>query len=90
MGFKRQKSTGSVDLTEVYDSGRHFIGPDFEFKIFPADAQFLELEDVSVFTSDKLEVTCWSNFKAHVHVIIRNWAASIFFNESFYIVLCAD
>ena len=76
MGFKRQKSTGSVDLTKVYDSGRHFIGPDFEFKIFPADAQFLELEDVSVFTSDKLEVTSWGNVR--VHAIVRNWTAGIF------------
>ncbi|KAL8612319.1 hypothetical protein ACOMHN_062266 [Nucella lapillus] len=55
-GFKRQKSTGSVDTDEVYPGGKYLIGPDFEFKVFTASAHFQNLVDVSVFTSDKLEV----------------------------------
>ncbi|OWF44238.1 uncharacterized protein LOC110458644 [Mizuhopecten yessoensis] len=55
-GFIRQKSTGTVVLDKVYTAGRLFTGPDFEFKVFPADAQQVELSDITVFTADKLEV----------------------------------
>ena len=55
-GFKRQKSTGSVNTDEVYAGGKYFVGPDYEFKIFKASAHFESLVDVTVFTSDKLEV----------------------------------
>ncbi|KAK7113664.1 uncharacterized protein [Littorina saxatilis] len=55
-GFKRQKSTGSVKTDEVYSGGKYLIGPDYEFKTFPASAHFETLRDVTVFTSDKLEV----------------------------------
>ena len=57
MGFARQKSTGTVKLDTVYEHGKHFIGPDFEFKIFPADAHFLTISNIKTFTSDKLEVS---------------------------------
>ncbi|XP_076088758.1 uncharacterized protein LOC143059153 isoform X2 [Mytilus galloprovincialis] len=62
-GLKRQKSTGSVDKTEIYDSGRYFVGPDFEFKVFPSDLHYVELEDAKIFTSDKLEVEVSVNFQ---------------------------
>ena len=55
-GFKRQKSTGSVNTDEVYSGGKYLVGPDFEFKTFKASAHFETLRDVTVFTSDKLEV----------------------------------
>ncbi|PVD39384.1 hypothetical protein C0Q70_02014 [Pomacea canaliculata] len=55
-GFKRQKSTGTVDTKQVYSGGKHFIGPDYEFKIFKATAHYVDLRDVTVFTSDKLEI----------------------------------
>lgn len=55
-GFKRQKSTGTVDKTEVYTTGKHFVGPDVEFKTFNSDAHFVTLSDVAIFTADKLEV----------------------------------
>lgn len=62
MGFKRSKSTGSVDVDNVYTVGKHFIGPDREFKIFPADAQFERFVGVTVFSADRLEVSTeiWS------------------------------
>ena len=48
-----------MDKTEVYGVGRYLIGPDFEFKIFPADLHYVEVKDAKIFTSDKLEVsTC--------------------------------
>lgn len=55
-GFVRQKSTGRVDLSTVYASGKHFIGPDYEFKVFKADAHMVTLNNVAAFTQDKLEV----------------------------------
>ncbi|XP_033728421.1 uncharacterized protein LOC117317661 [Pecten maximus] len=55
-GFLRQKSTGTVTLDKVYTSGRTYTGPDVEFKIFQADAHKVELDDITVFTADKLEV----------------------------------
>jgi hypothetical protein len=40
----------------VYTSGRYFVGPDYTFKKFQADAHFEEVKNIAVFTSDKLEV----------------------------------
>ncbi|XP_022111664.1 uncharacterized protein LOC110990886 [Acanthaster planci] len=55
-GFVRRKSTGSVNTDKVYTSGYYLIGIDYEFKNFKADAHFVDLESVAVFTSDRLEV----------------------------------
>ena len=33
MGFRRSKSTGTVDTDTVYDIGKHFLGPDGDFKV---------------------------------------------------------
>ncbi|XP_066305257.1 uncharacterized protein [Branchiostoma lanceolatum] len=59
-GFIKRKSTGAVSLEKVYSSGRHFVGPDYEFKVFQADAHFEELTNIAIFSFDKLEiqVTC--------------------------------
>jgi hypothetical protein len=62
-GFKRQKSTGSVDKSEVYSTGKYFIGPDAEFKVFNSDAHFITLRDAAIFTADKLEVSFFSIFE---------------------------
>merc|ERR1711939_218730 len=34
-GLLQQKSTGEIDMSEVWGAGNYFIGPDFEFKTFP-------------------------------------------------------
>ncbi|XP_060073159.1 uncharacterized protein LOC132552974 [Ylistrum balloti] len=65
-GFKRQKSTGTVTLDEVYSSGKHLLGPDYEFKIFQADAHFVTLNQVRAFTSDGLEVRLTVNFQYYL------------------------
>lgn len=46
-----------MDKTEVYTTGKHFVGPDVEFKTFNSDAHFVTLSDVAIFTADKLEVS---------------------------------
>lgn len=60
LGLRKQRSTGKVKLDEVYTSGRHFIGPDYTFKTFNADAHFEELKKIVTFSKDKVEVeiTC--------------------------------
>lgn len=65
-GFKRQKSTGSVDVTKVYSGGKYLLGPDAEFKVFKANAHYLNL-NTRVFTADKLEV----NVMFHVQYFLR-------------------
>lgn len=62
-GFRRRKSSGTVDTSKVYSSGRHLVGPDTEFKVFPADAHFVEFQHVTVFTSDKLQVSISARFQ---------------------------
>ncbi|XP_048778067.1 uncharacterized protein LOC125681856 [Ostrea edulis] len=62
-GFKRQKSTGIVDKTDVYTAGRYFYGPDMEFKIFPRDAHYVTLKSAKIFTADKLEVLLTVHFQ---------------------------
>ncbi|XP_078581087.1 uncharacterized protein LOC144864671 [Branchiostoma floridae x Branchiostoma japonicum] len=59
-GFLKRKSTGTVYMDKVYSGGRHFVGPDYHFKVFQADAHFEELSSIAVFSLDKLEirVTC--------------------------------
>lgn len=66
-GFKRQKSTGKVDTSTVYSGGKYLVGPDVEFKRFKADAHFLDLDKVAIFTFDKLEV----KISAHMQYFLR-------------------
>ena len=57
MGFAKRKSTGTVDRSKVYMGGRHFIGVDFTFKIFKADAHIEYFQKMEFFNKDKLTVT---------------------------------
>lgn len=56
-GFARRRTTGTVDTSTVYEGGRHFIGPDFEFKEFYASAQYVYFGHIPIFTTDNLEVS---------------------------------
>ena len=50
-GLHQRKSTGKVDTSKVYDSGRYFLGPDYTFLKYKADAHQLHLKDLAVFSS---------------------------------------
>ena len=63
MGFRRSKSTGSVDTDNVYEFGKHFIGPDGEFKVFPASAVFESFDMIRVFSKDRLEIEITCNLQ---------------------------
>jgi len=56
-GFARRRTTGTVDTDTVYSGGRHFLGPDFEFKEFYAAAQFVYFGHIPIFTTDNLQVS---------------------------------
>ena len=51
MGFVKSKTTGTVDTSEVWTSGRRWIGPDKTFKIFKASAHNITLDRISVFAA---------------------------------------
>lgn len=77
-GFKRQKSTGSVKTDEVFTGGNYLVGPDYEFKTFTASAHYEVLKDVTVFTSDKLELKLDVSFqyflkKEDLPILHRNY-----------------
>ena len=75
MGFKRRKSTGNVDTSRVYTTGRYAVGPDAEFKIFSSVAHFVNLTNVAIFTSDRLEVSRIYNIGERIvpQYISINW-----------------
>lgn len=50
-GLLQRKSTGTVDTSEVYLNGRHFVGPDYTFKKYQADAHFVQLDELGVFSA---------------------------------------
>jgi len=55
-GFIKSRTTGSVDTSVVYTSGRHFVGPDKHFKTFQSTAHLISLENILIFSRDKLEL----------------------------------
>ena len=55
-GFVREKSSGHVDTSKVYTMGKYFVGPGYDFKVYPRNAQTIQLDKVAVFTADRLEV----------------------------------
>ncbi|XP_019613638.1 PREDICTED: uncharacterized protein LOC109461694 isoform X3 [Branchiostoma belcheri] len=62
-GLTKQRTTGAVNTKVVYGPGRHVIGPDFEFKLFPRGAHMVRLNDLAIFTSDLLEVIINCSFQ---------------------------
>lgn len=49
-GLLKRKSTGKVNTSKVYPSGRYLVGPDHQFLKYQADAHLVHLEDVDVFS----------------------------------------
>ena len=50
-GLNQRKTTGSVDVSRVYSSGRYTTGPDHHFIKYPADALYEEFNGLSVFSA---------------------------------------
>ena len=49
-GLKKRR-TGSVDTSKVYGSGRHLVGPAYDFIKYQADAHFVQIKELSVFSA---------------------------------------
>lgn len=49
-GLKKHRM-GKVDTTKVYSSGRHLIGPSYTFVKYQADSHFVQITELSVFSS---------------------------------------
>ena len=67
-GLKQRKSTGTVDVTKVYDSGRYAIGPDYKFLTYQADAHVLDLDELSVFSASGGDNSIGLEFVLDVHL----------------------
>ena len=52
-----------MDISEVFTSGRYFVGPDYTFKVFQANAHFVQLDEISVWTDDKVEIEISCSFQ---------------------------
>jgi len=65
-GLVQRKSTGSVDTTEVYSSGRYVIGPDKRFVKYQADAHLVSFESLGVFSAAQSNVSIGLAFKVDV------------------------
>eukprot|EP00977_Amphora_coffeiformis_P028368 scaffold34938_cov261-Amphora_coffeaeformis.AAC.7 len=61
-----KKKTGKVDTSEVYGSGRHFIGPRYDFLKYQADAHFIQISELSVFSAGDNEDSIGLAFKVDV------------------------
>jgi hypothetical protein len=49
-GLKQRKTTGQVYVDVTFPRGRYFVGPDIKFLKYQADAHFVHLEDLAVFS----------------------------------------
>eukprot|EP00558_Chaetoceros_sp_UNC1202_P000372 CAMPEP_0197258922 /NCGR_PEP_ID=MMETSP1429-20130617/83253_1 /TAXON_ID=49237 /ORGANISM="Chaetoceros sp., Strain UNC1202" /LENGTH=312 /DNA_ID=CAMNT_0042723113 /DNA_START=793 /DNA_END=1731 /DNA_ORIENTATION=- len=50
-GLKQRKSTGKVNTSRIYDAGRYLNGPDFKFFTYKADAHFVQMNELDIFSS---------------------------------------
>ena len=50
MAFFKRRSTGTINRSRVYTSGRYAIGPDGTFVKFPASLQTVDFKGLSVWT----------------------------------------
>ena len=69
-GLLKRKSTGKLKRGKVYTAGDCGVGMDMTFKIFPSDVQFEYLDELSLFSGDKLETIV--NFGVEYHIVQEN------------------
>ena len=62
MGLFHNKMTGYVDTSLVYFAGRHWLGVNRNFKIYPAISQREVYNNVWIFNKERIEVTLTFSF----------------------------
>mmetsp|Transcript_30862 Transcript_30862/g.74581 ORF Transcript_30862/g.74581 Transcript_30862/m.74581 type:complete len:314 (-) Transcript_30862:1047-1988(-) len=65
-GLVQRKSTGGVDTTQVYSSGRYVLGPDQHFIKYQADAHVESFEGLGVFSAANTNVSIGLSFQVDV------------------------
>lgn len=65
-GLVQRKSTGSVDITEVYSNGRYALGPDKRFIKYQGDAHLESFEGLGVFSAAQSNVSIGLAFQVDV------------------------
>jgi len=65
-GLKQRMSTGSVDVSKVYDGGRYIVGPYFTFVKYQADAHLVVIDELSVFSKGVTEDSIGLSFSIDV------------------------
>jgi len=67
-GLVQRKSTSAVRTDKVYDAGRYNLGPDYTFKTYQADAHFVDLNELSVFSQGQTNNSIGLEFKIDVTI----------------------
>jgi hypothetical protein len=65
-GIVQRASTGAVDISKVYASGRYFLGPDHRFIPYQADAHFESFEELAVFSKSTSNESVGLEFRIDV------------------------
>jgi len=65
-GLAQRTTTGSVDTTRVYTKGRYGLGPTYRFLKYKADAHFVELKELAVFSAGESEASIGTSFKLDI------------------------
>ena len=65
-GLAQRVTTGSVDTSKVYTKGRYFLGPTWKFLKYKADAHFVELDQLAVFSAGASSQSIGTSFKLDI------------------------
>ena len=65
-GLKLRSTTGSVDISKVYENGRYFIGPTYDFLHYQSDAHHEQYTELGVFSSGGSNASIGLEFKIDV------------------------
>lgn len=65
-GLAQRVTTGSVDTSKVYGRGRYMLGPTFKFLKYRADAHFVELNQLAVFSAGASTQSIGTSFKLDI------------------------
>lgn len=65
-GLAQRTTTGSVDTSQVYTKGRYLLGPTWKFLKYRADAHFVELDELAVFSAGASTESIGTSFKLDI------------------------
>ncbi len=66
VALSKGRTMGFIDKSNVYGAGCYVLGPDATLLYFDATVQFVDMNNISIFTSDKLEITIDTAFQYYI------------------------